>query len=216
MGTATTLGITLSPIWGNKQVSQITSIDVQKLYTRLKREGRVHEHPEFGYQLSDAMVNRIHAMFHRAMKIAEQEHLISKNPTEGVAVPKPNYRPKQILNDKQLDKFMEAIRQDEVWRDFFYTELTIGLRCGELCGLRWEDFDEEAGTLKVCRTLHSKKMGVFALRDTKTSKGTCTIILPQTEYRGAAAAEEEASCQPMALSAIRRWPYMQEVNRERK
>ena len=36
------------------------------------------------------------------------------------------------------------------------------------------------GTLKVCRTLRSKKMGVFALGDTKTSKGTPTIILPQS------------------------------------
>lgn len=155
-------------------------MDVQKLYARLKQEGRVHEHPEFGYQLSDAMLNRIHVMLHRAMKIAEQEHLISKNPTEGVAVPKPNYRPKQILNDKQLDKFMEAIQRDEVWRDFFYTELTIGLRCGELCGLKWEDFDEEAGTLKIQRTVHAKRNGVLNVGEPKTGKGNRKIVLPAT------------------------------------
>ena len=170
----------IKPYLGDKQVSQITSIDVQKLYTRLKKDGRVHEHPEYGYQLSDAMLNRIHAMFHRAMKIAEQEHLISKNPTEGVAVPKPNYRPKQILNDKQLDKFMEAIRQDEIWRDFFYTELTIGLRCGELCGLKWEDFDEDAGTLKIQRTVHAKREGILDVGEPKTGKGNRKIVLPAT------------------------------------
>ena len=64
--------------------------------------------------------------------------------------------------------------------EFFYTELMTGLRRGEICGLMWKDFDEKKGTLKVCRTLHSKKMGVFALGDTKTSKGTRTIILPQS------------------------------------
>ena len=170
----------IKPYLGNKQVSQITSIDVQKLYTKLKREGRIHEHPEFGYQLSDAMVNRIHAMFHRAMKIAEREHLISKNPTEGVVVPRPNYRPKQILNDKQLDRFMEAIRQDEIWRDFFYTELTIGLRCGELCGLKWEDFDEKAGTLKIQRTVHVRREGILDMGEPKTGKGNRKIVLPAT------------------------------------
>ena len=36
------------------------------------------------------------------------------------------------------------------------------------------------GTLKVCRTLHSNKMGAFALGDTKTRNGTRTIILPQS------------------------------------
>ena len=170
----------IKPYLGNKQVSQITSIDVQKLYTKLKREGRIHEHPELGCQLSDAMVNRIHAMFHRAMKIAEKEHLISKNPTEGVVAPKPNYRPKQILNDKQLDIFMEAIQRDEVWRDFFYTELTIGLRCGELCGLRWEDFDEEAGTLKIQRTAHVRREGALDIGEPKTGKGNRKIVLPST------------------------------------
>ena len=114
------------------------------------------------------------------MKDAVQAHIIAKNPTEGPTAPRPNYKPKRILNEQELDTFMEAIRQDEVWYDFFYTELMTGLRRGEICGLMWKDFDEKKGTLKVCRTLHSKKMGVFALGDTKTSKGTRTIILPQS------------------------------------
>ena len=32
---------------------------------------------------------------------------------------------------------------------FFYTELTTGLRLGEICGLRWEDFDAEHGIQSV-------------------------------------------------------------------
>ena len=75
---------------------------------------------------------------------------------------------------------MDTIREDEVWYEFFYTELMTGLRRGEICGLMWKDFDEKKGTLNVCRTLHSKEMGVFALGATKTSKGTRTIILPQS------------------------------------
>lgn len=126
----------IKPILGDKVISRITSTDIQRMYTKLKREGRIHEHPEYGYQLSDAMLSRIHAMLHQAMKDAVGAHLIAKNPTEGTVVPKPNYRPKQILNEEQLDTFMAAIEQDEVWRDFFFTELTTGLRRGEICGLR--------------------------------------------------------------------------------
>ena len=94
------------------------------------------------------MLSRIHAMLHHAMKDAVSAHLIAKNPKEGTVVPKPNYRPKQILNEEQLDTFLEAVEQDEVWRDFFYTELTTGLCRGEICGLQWEDFDEADGTSK--------------------------------------------------------------------
>ncbi len=170
----------IKPYLGGKRISQITSIDVQKLYTKLRREGRVRDHPKFGHALSESMLVRIHAMLHRAMKIAEQEHLIAHNPTEGVAVPKARHAPKQIPNDEQLDKFMAAIQEDEAWRDFFYTELTLGLRCGELCGLKWEDFDEDNGTLKIQRTVHVKRKGVLDVGEPKTGKGNRKIVLPAT------------------------------------
>ena len=124
------------------------------------------------------MLSRIHAMLHHAMKDAQSAHLIAKNPTEGTVVPKPNYRPKQILNEAQLDTFLEAIEQDEVWRDFFYTELTTGLRRGEICGLQWEDFDEADGTLKIVRSVSSRKAGALDIGETKTNKGRRTISLP--------------------------------------
>ena len=168
----------IKPQLGHKQMSLITSQDIQRMYRRLKKEGRIHEHSEDGNELSDATVNHIHTMLHGAMKDAVQAHIIPKNPTEGPTAPRPNYKPKRILNEQELDTFMETIRKDDIWYEFFYTELMTGLRRGEICGLMWKDFDEKKGTLKVCRTLHSKKMGVFALGDTKTSKGTRTIILP--------------------------------------
>lgn len=58
---------------------------------------------------------------------------------------------KQILTDEQLERFVEIIREDAVWYDFFYTELTTGLRRGEICGLQWRDFDADDGRLKIWR-----------------------------------------------------------------
>lgn len=170
----------IKPQLGHKQMSLITGQDIQRMYRRLKQEGRIHEDFDNGNELSDSTVNHIHTMLHGAMKDAVQAHIIPKNPTEGPTAPRPNYKPKRILNEQELDTFMETIRKDDVWYEFFYTELMTGLRRGEICGLMWKDFDDKKGTLKVCRTLHSKKMGVFALGDTKTSKGTRTIILPQS------------------------------------
>ena len=170
----------IKPELGHKQISLITSHDIQRMYNRLKKSGRIKEHPEEGNALSDATVNHIHTMLHGAMKDAVQANIIPRNPTEGPTAPKPNYKPKKILNEQELETFMELIRKDEVWYEFFYTELMTGLRRGEICGLVWKDFDEKKGTLNVCRTLHRKEMGVFALGATKTSKGTRTIILPQS------------------------------------
>ena len=170
----------IKPQLGDKQISLISQQDIQRMYRRLKTEGRIHEHPEMGHQLSDSMVRHIHSALHAALKDAVQAHVIPRNPTEGATAPKPNYRPKRILTRAELDAFLEVVEQDEVWRDFFQTELMTGLRRGEICGLQWNDFDGEAGTLKVCRTLHGQRKGEYTVGETKTGKGMRTIILPKT------------------------------------
>ena len=168
----------IKPQLGSKQVSLITTQDVQRMYRRLKTGGRVREDVDGSKRLSDSTVRHIHTMLHGAMKAAVQAHIIPKNPTENATAPKLNYKPMQVLNEQELDTFLQAVQKDDVWRDFFYTELMTGLRRGEICALMWRDFDAKAGTLKISRTLHSKGQGIYALGDTKTSQGNRTIILP--------------------------------------
>ena len=170
----------IKPQLGDKQISLLSQQDIQRMYRRLKTEGRIHEHPEMGHQLSDSMVRHIHSTLHAALKDAVQAHVIPRNPTEGTTAPKPNYKPKRILIRAELDAFLAVGEQDEVWRDFFQTELMTGLRRGEICGLQWSDFDGNAGTLKVCRTLHSQRKGEYTVGETKTNQGMRTIILPHS------------------------------------
>lgn len=170
----------IKPQLGDKQISLISQQDIQRMYRRLKTEGRIHEHPEMGHQLSDSMVRHIHSTLHAALKDAVQAHVIPRNPTEGTTAPKPNYKPKRILTRAELDDFLTVVEQDEVWRDFFQTELMTGLRRGEICGLQWSDFDGNTGTLKVCRTLHSQRKGEYTVGETKTNQGMRTIILPHS------------------------------------
>ena len=154
------------PSLGDKQLTRITPKDVQRFYEKLNDT------------LASGTVRRIHTTLHGALKAAQQAHLIASNPTEQIIAPKFSYRVKQILTDEQLDVFMKVIAEDEIWCDFFYTELTTGLRRGEICGLKWEDFDEVAGTLKVCRTVYRKEGGGLIAGDTKTYAGTRKIVLP--------------------------------------
>ena len=170
----------IKPQLGDKQISLISQQDIQRMYRRLKTEGRIHEHPEMDHQLSDSMVRHIHTTLHAALKDAVQAHVIPRNPTEGTTAPKPNYKPKRILTGEELDAFRAVVEQDEVWRDFFQTELMTGLRRGEICGLQWSDFDGDAGMLKVCRTLHSQRKGEYTVGETKTNQGMRTIILPHS------------------------------------
>ena len=170
----------IKPRLGGKQVSLVTAQDVQKLYRKLKENGRVREHPRFGSALSDTTINRLHAIFHQAMEDALHAHIVAKNPTVGATVPKASHAPKRVLTDKELDTFLDTVREDVIWGDFFYVELTTGLRRGEICGLMWQDFDARNGVLQVRRTLHNRKLGVDMLGKTKTRSGERTIVLPRS------------------------------------
>ena len=168
----------IKPYLGDRPLSALTTQELQKFYNTVKKKGRVKPDKLHGTELADSMVRGIHMMLHEALDMAVRLRLIVKNPTVGTTIPKNNYPPKQILNDEQLDRFMQRIRQDERWYDFFYTELTTGLRRGEICGLKWEDFDAENGKLKVRRSVAKRKGGGLNIGETKTETGTRTIVLP--------------------------------------
>lgn len=151
---------------GDKQVSSVTVEDVQQMYHRL-----------IGRGLSATTVRHVHSMLHIAMDAAVRSHLTAQNPTDLAVPPRAERGEMRILTEQQLDTFMKAIRTDASWYDFFYTELTTGLRRGEICGLRWDDFDEKIGVLHVRRTLHTED-GRLVAGATKTGCGTRDIVLP--------------------------------------
>ncbi len=168
----------IKPYLGDKPLSALSTQEIQKFYNTVKKHGRVRPDKLHGTELADSLVRKIHMMLHEALDMAVAQRLLIKNPTNGTTIPKNSYAPKQILNDDQLDRFMKRIRQDELWYDFFYTELTTGLRRGEICGLKWTDFESDTGKLKIRRSIHKKKGGGLTVGETKTETGTRTVLLP--------------------------------------
>ena len=163
---------------GDKQLSSLTTADIQKFYNKIKKQGRVKPNRDGSYELADSMVRGIHMMLHEALDTAVKERLIAKNPTNGTTIPKNNYAEKQILGDEQLTRFLEEIKGDEYWYDFFYLEVMTGLRRGEICGLKWSDIDFDANKLRVQRSVSAKKGGGLNIGETKTNTGTRVITMP--------------------------------------
>lgn len=170
----------VKPYLGHKRLTQITTADLRKLYDTLKQRGRVHPRSGQSRGLSSITVHGIHTTLQHALRSAVDQRLLPCDPADHVEPPKVAHKAMRILNDEQMDAFLSAVEQDPIWRDFFYTELTTGLRLGEICGLMWSDFDERKGTLCVRRTLRKEKGGRLVVGDTKTSAGTRTIVLPSS------------------------------------
>ena len=163
---------------GDKQLSSLTTADIQKFYNKIKKHGRIKPNRDNSKELADSVVRGVHMMLHEALDVAVRERLIAKNPTNGTTIPKNNYAEKQILGDEQLDRFLEEIKREEYWYDFFYVEIMTGLRRGEICGLKWSDIDFGTKIMRVQRSVSGKKGGGITIGETKTTTGTRNIIMP--------------------------------------
>lgn len=168
----------IKPYLGDKPITQVTTADVQKMYNTLRESGRIREDAEKGKTLSGSMVRSVHMLLHEAMDGAVREGLVPCNPTKGATIPKKEHKEKKVLLESQLETLIQAVDSDEIWRDFFKTELMTGMRRGEICGLRWEDFDEAARTLHVRRSVRYEH-GQPIIGDTKTNEGNRKMILPR-------------------------------------
>ena len=167
----------IKPALGEKPIAFLTTAQIQKFYNNLKKNGRIKNQHIYGEGLAASTVNSIHCVLHEALEMAVKAHIISRNPTNGTTVPKGMKNEMQVLTDEQLGIFMETVDREEHWHDFFYTELTTGLRRGEICGLKWSDFDEETGKLSINRSIQVKN-GIITEGETKTGKGKRSFYLP--------------------------------------
>ena len=88
----------IKPSLGSKQISKVTAADVQTLYRKLQKEGSVD-----GGALSPTTVRRIHGVLHQALNVAVDRHLIVKNPTDDVTLPKKVTAAKTIKPNQPID-----------------------------------------------------------------------------------------------------------------
>lgn len=110
--------------------------------------------------------------------------LINDNPMNDVVRPKKKQQLEEDVYEapnydkKQLNHFLSCVKQMEqqafvVFRIIAFT----GMREGEVCGLRWSDFDEVNQTLSVKRTVARGKGYKKIIQPPKSLAGNRTIAL---------------------------------------
>ena len=162
------------------KLDKLTTIQIQKFYNDLQKNGRVQRYQHIQLKnkgLSVRVVHGIHTLLNNCLEQAVAERLILVNPARGCKLPKMEKREMKVLPEEKIRPYlMEADKRGLLAP--FYLELTTGLRRGEICGLKWEDFDAENGKLKVRRSVAKRKGGGLNIGETKTETGTRTIVLP--------------------------------------
>ena len=167
----------IKPQIGSIPLADLTSLDLQQFYKHLLDGGRVDriEAKKKPKGLAPKTVRNIHQMIGSAYNLALEQRLVTKNPTQGCALPKAEHKEMQTLPIEQLTSFLREAKDSGVFA-LYYIDLTTGLRRGELLGLKWSDIDLGKGDLRVQRQI-GRIDGKIIEMPLKTKKAYRTLPL---------------------------------------
>ena len=158
----------LKPQLGEIRLQKLTARDIQQYYTWLMGEK----------ELSPNTVIKHHNLLTNTLNAAERQEYITKNPMRAVSPPKKRQREAKFYTPEQLGILLDKAVGTRLELPVFICAY-LGLRRGELCGLRWGDVDLEHKTITIenTRTQAGKKE---IEKGTKTASSTRTLYLPDT------------------------------------
>ena len=168
------------PKLGDIKLDKLTTIQIQKFYNDLQKNGRIqrYEHVELKEKgLSVRVVRGIHTLLNNCLEQAVAERLILVNPAKGCKLPKLEKKEMKVLPEEKIGQYLaEAERRGLL--PIYYLELTTGLRRGELLALLWTDLDVENMTISITKQV-SRINGELVVSRPKTQNSIRTIAIPK-------------------------------------
>ena len=142
----------INPMIGDIPLQKLTPPIVQNFYNDRILKGR----KDGKGGLSSKTMHNMHNMFHQAMEQAKINGLIMQNPTENALIPRQPKKEMRVLSVQEQMKLLSVVHMHRLGFAIKF-DLATGLRIGELCALKWTDFDFYNKTVKVSRTLQRIK-----------------------------------------------------------
>lgn len=131
---------------------------------------------EMSEELAPSSVRTYYGVLEAAMTSAVDHDLVGRSPCRGIRLAGDRRRDPAFLSMKQLHDLARAI--DPRYAAFVYLGGVVGLRIGEIAGLRVEDIDFLTRTVTIRSTL-SEVRGHLVFGEPKTKMSRRTIGLPQ-------------------------------------
>jgi integrase len=153
------------PVLGRRLLEELTVADVRGLLN--SRKG-----------LSPRTVHHLRAVLRTALNVAVKDGLIAsqRNVAAYAEPPKVLRTEMKAFTTEQAQAFLAAVQGDEL-EAIYVLALTVGMRQGEILGLRWRNVDLAGGTLSVDKAL--QRVGKeYRLVEPKSSTSVRLVQLP--------------------------------------
>ncbi len=168
------------PLLGERRIMELDSAVINEFIDEKLKNGRLKR---IG-GISKKYLQDILAIVKAIVKYAEQEYGI-QNKVRNTAKLRIEKREMRTLNEedeKRLTK--KLIKNPTPYNAGILLALYTGIRIGEVCGLRWEDFDEKEKIIRIRRTVQrvSDNNGSTHLSIDKPKTAASIRVIPLPEF----------------------------------
>ncbi len=143
----------VKPLIGHRDIQSVTAVDIESMYKKLS------------VSLSGTTVLYVHRVLRRALKQAERQRILNRNPCDFVDAPKKNSEKKASLIPRAEIALYLKTFEGHVLYPAVRLALSCGLRRGEVLGLEWRDIDWKQKQITISRQMTYDGPG-----DTKSHK----------------------------------------------
>ena len=164
------------PALGDIPLFKLTTNDLQRFYSEMKKSGRLDRTELYGPGLSDRMVRACHTRCLTALNRAVADGLIRINPATDCKLPGQTLKDMNLLTREEMQRFLIQAKE-EGYYELFLLELATGLRRGEVLALQWDDLDFTTGELCIQRQVY-RANGELVVSAPKTKAALRIIVLP--------------------------------------
>ena len=154
------------PTLGRKKLAALTTSDVDRLLSAKMDSG-----------LSVSTVRRIRSVLAQAIDQGIRWGALSRNVATLARAPRSQRTEGRTLTPAEAKALLHELsgHRNEA---LYALMLSVGLRRGEVLGLRWDDLNARTGVLNIRRQLRREATGLVAA-DTKTARSRRAVNLPQ-------------------------------------
>jgi integrase len=154
----------IAPAIGTVPLAKLAPEHVERMLVDLSARGT----------LSPTTIRYVHTVLRIALGRALKSGRVVRNVATLVDPPAKADHELRPLAAEQVAAFLESVESDR-FEALYVTAIGLGLRQGELLGLRWQDVDLEAGTVSV---RYSLSVTTRTLAEPKTERSRRTLRLP--------------------------------------
>jgi len=162
----------LVPSLGSVPLQKLQAVQVQAMYSEKLCNGRIGRGVG---GLSPRTVRYLHTVLREALQQAMKWGMVARNVCDLTEPPRVVRPQMQTWTPDEARVFLATAKKD-AYAALWVLALTTGMRRGEMLGLRWEDIEFRAGTLRVRRTLNATG-GNRYYGEPKTASGRRVIAL---------------------------------------